>query len=83
MDKVLVAIHAPSVNTRYDAFVPLDIPVAELIPVISQAFHDMTNGKYEISGVEILSLRSPDLLLNPKQTLREYNIRDGMQLYLI
>ena len=83
MDKVLVAIHAPSVNVRYDAFVPLDVPVAELIQVISQACHDMTNGKYEISQVEILSLKSPDVLLNPRRTLREYNIQDGMQLYLI
>ncbi len=83
MDKVLVAIHAPSVNVFYDAFVPLDVPVGELIQVISQACNDMTNGKYEISGVEILSLKDPDILLNPRRTLREYNIRDGMQLYLI
>ena len=83
MDKVLVAIHAPSASVCYDVFAPLDMPISELIAVISQAFHELTNGKYEISRNEILSLQSPNMLLNPRLTLRNYSIKDGMQLYLI
>ena len=83
MDKVLVAIHAPSVNVCYDAFIPLDIPVFELLPMISQALYDLTNGKYEISKHELLCLSSPNMLLNPKLTLGDYNVQDGMQLYII
>ncbi len=83
MDKVLVAIHAPSANVCYDAFVPIDMPIADLVTVISQACSELTNGKYEMSKREILSLKSPDTLLSPKLTLRDYSIQDGMQLYLI
>ncbi len=83
MDKVLIAFHAPSVNMSYDAFTPCDIPIAELLPIVSQAFHDLTNGKYETSEREILCLSSPNMLLNPKLTLNDYNIQDGMQLYII
>ncbi len=83
MDKVLVGIHVPSVNANYDAFVPLDVPISELTAIISEGFSEITNGKYEVSTLEMLSLAEPKLLFNPNYTLRDYNIKDGMQLYLI
>ena len=83
MDKVLVGIHVPSVNLNCDAFVPLDVPISELTIIISEGFVEITNGKYEVSTLEMLSLAEPKMLLNPNCTLRDYNIKDGMQLYLI
>jgi hypothetical protein len=83
MEKVLVGIHVPSVKSNCDAFVPLDVPVSELTEIIADGFRELTNGKYEVSGLEMLSLKEPALLLDPKHTLREYGVKDGMQLYLI
>ncbi len=83
MDKVLVGIHAPSVKEVCDAFVPLDVPIAQLAAVIADGFNDLTDGKYETSGLEMLSLMEPEVLFNPQFTLRDYNVKDGMQLYLL
>ncbi len=83
MEKVLLGIRVPAVKAEYDAFVPLDVPVSELTEIIADGFRELTNGKYEVSGLEMLSLKEPALLLDPNQTLRDYGVRDGMQLYLI
>lgn len=83
MDKVLVGIHVPSAKAVSDAFVPLDIQISELTVMLSDGFHELTNGKYEISNLEMLSLEDPRQLLNPLFTLRDYSVQDGMQLYLI
>lgn len=83
MDKVLVGIHVPSVKAISDAFVPLDLPISELTAMLADGFQELTNGKYEVSSLEMISLEDPRQLLNPLFTLRDYGVRDGMQLYLI
>lgn len=83
MDKILVCVHVPSVETTYDAFVPLDLPIAELTAIIADGFHDLTAGKYEVSKLEMLSLMEPRLLLDPKHSLRDYGVEDGMHLFMI
>ena len=83
MDKVLLCIHVPSVKTSSDAFVPLDVPVAELTPILADGFRELSGGKYEVSKFEMLSLQDPKLLLDPRLTLRDYGVEDGMHLFLI
>lgn len=83
MDKILVGVHFPSVYERYDAFVPLDAPISELAATLANGASELTDGKYSVSSLEMISLKDPELLLDPKRTLRDYNVRDGMQIYLL
>ena len=83
MDKVLLGIHAPTIQEVYDAFVPIDVPIRELIPIIADGLTEISDGKYGVSRLEMVSLKDPESLLDPKMTLREYNIKDGMQLYFL
>ena len=83
MDKVLLGIHIPAIHERYDAFVPLDTTVAELASIIANGVTELTDSKYGVSTLEMLSLKEPEQLLDPQLTLRDYNVRDGMQLYLL
>lgn len=104
MDTVLVGIHAPSIHQKYDAFVPLDVTIAELTETIVYGLKDVSNGRYAVTGLEMLSLEDATLLddrsidirisstqsftpqeapLNPKMTLRDYQVKDGMQLYVL
>ena len=83
MEKVLVGIHAPAANLKYDAFVPADLQILRLTSILAEGIAELTDGKYEPSGLEMLSRQDPESLLNPSLTLNDYQIRDGMQLYLI
>lgn len=83
MEKVLVGIHAAAVGLRYDAFVPTDVPISKLTALIAGGVAELTDGKYEPSGLELLSLQDPEYLFDPMLTLSDYQIKDGMQLFLI
>ena len=83
MEKILVGIHVAAVKQKYDAFVPTDIRISQLASMIADGVADLTDGKYESSGFEMLSLKEPECLFNPTLTLEDYQIKDGTQLYLI
>lgn len=83
MEKVLVNIQVPAIGDSFDAFVPLDIPVAELAPIIASGVSDLSGGKYCVSSYEMLCLRGTAALLNPEYTLQDYSVQDGAHLYLI
>lgn len=83
MNTVLVGIHFPVVRISYDAFVPKDVPIHDLISIIINGLVELSNGKYTPSGLEMMFLKDPQTLLNPACSLQDYHIKDGMQLYLL
>lgn len=83
MEKVLVGIHAAGAGVKYDAFVPTDMQISQLAAIIANGISELTDGKYESSGFEMLSQKEPERLFDPSLTLEDYQVRDGMQLYLI
>ena len=83
MNKVLIEIHIPAIYNHFDIFAPVDVPIKDLSVIITDGVAEITNGKYIPSGSEQLCLKEPAGLLNPALTLQDYNIKDGMQLYLI
>ncbi len=83
MEKILIGVCVPSIQMNYDAFIPLDTPVGELAEIIANGVAEMSDGKYAVSHLEMLSLKEPESLLNPQLTLRDYSVRDGMKLYLL
>lgn len=83
MEKILVNIYIPATGGSYDVFIPYDIPIIELIPIIANGISDLSGGKYLVSKHEQLCLKDTSCLLNPKHTLGEYGIQDGAHLYLI
>ena len=83
MEKILVGVHLSAMNLKYDMFVPADMPIGQMVTIITTAVTELTGGKYESSGLEMLSLTDPSRLLNPSLTLLDYQAKDGTQLYLI
>lgn len=83
MNTVLVGIHFPVVRMSYDAFVPRDVPIKDLICIMVNGIVELSNGKYTPSGLEMLFLREPQILMRPERALQDYDVKDGMQLYLL
>lgn len=83
MEKVLVSIHAAAVGLKCDAFLPTDVPISLLTSLIASGVSELTGGKYESSGLELLSLQTPEYLFDPSLCLNDYQVKDGMQLFLI
>lgn len=83
MDKILICLAVPSVNRTFDLFVPLDLEISELTKVIVNGVKDLCGGGYISSNEEMLNLKNPQMLLNPNNTLRQYRIKDGCEIFLI
>ena len=83
MEKVLVRICVPALQLEYDAFMPLDLMISRLTSIIAEGVGELTDGKYERSGQELLSLKEPEALLDPALTLNDYNVKDGAQFILL
>ena len=83
MNKVLIEICVPATGDHFDIFAPVDVPVNALRDVIASGIVEITNGRYATSGCERLCLKEPSGLLDPSLSLKDYGIKDGMQLLLI
>ena len=83
MEKVLVGIHATAANVKYDSFIPGDMPISQLTTILANGISELTDGKYKSSGREMLSLKESTLPFNPNLTLDDYQVKNGMQLYLV
>lgn len=83
MGKILVSLKVPMLGEKYDVFVQDDMNIGTLTNVLVQGIYDISGGKYNISGREMLMSLKPDELLNPQNTLYEYGISDGTPLMII
>lgn len=83
MEKILVNLFVPSVQEKYDIFVPSNLEIGVLVSVLANGVQDLCNGRYCQSEKEMLIRLSPDIVLNPHKTLSYYDIKDGARLVLI
>ena len=83
MGKILVNLAVPAISDSFDIFVPSDLAIHKLIPVIADGVRDITDRRYNSSSCEMLMRLEPALLLNPQNTLGDYDIHDGAKLMLL
>ena len=83
MSKVLVELHVPAIDEHFDTFVPVDVPVRDLVSVIADGVAEITNDRYITSKCEQLCMVEPVGMLSPALCLEDYGIKDGMQLFLV
>ena len=82
MDKILVSLYVASLQERFDVFIPTMLTMQELAELIAKGLVDLTAGRYEPSGTEILCLKEPGTLLHQKKTPADFNLRNGDELVL-
>ena len=83
MEKILVGLFIPAVKLHMDLFVPQNSRIGVLTEILARGVADLSDGRYCVSGYELLSTREPDALLDPALTLADYGIQDGAQLILM
>ncbi len=83
MEKLLVGLYVPAVQEHFDLFVPARLKIAELTELMATGVNDLSDGQFSQTGMEMLCLRDPDLLLQPEKSLQDYGIEDGTQMILI
>lgn len=82
MDKILVSVYVPSLQERFDLFIPMMLTMEELSGLIANGLVELTGSRYEPSGTEMLCLKEPPTLLHQKKTPEEFGLRNGDELIL-
>ncbi len=83
MEKLLIHLYVPALMRDYDLFVPQNVPIRKLIPVLTDGISQLSLKKYNASGLECLMSSDGNAPLHPDKTLADYGIRDGAMLLLI
>lgn len=82
MKKILIGLRVPAIQERFDLFVPVNMDVADLTELLVQGIDELCSGHYIPSEMSLLTIKEPDLLLQPGKTLEDYGAADGTQLVL-
>ncbi len=82
-NKVCVDLIVPSIEERYNVFIPVNKKTIEIIFLLNKAISEMTDGAFAIS--EHLSLINAEdgTVYDPNNTLIENKILNGTRLILL
>ena len=83
MEKVLISLSVPALPDQYEVFVPDDMPLGELVPLLVEGVASISAGRYQSSGEEMLCDAQKGLLNRLQLTLRQCGLGNGDELYLL
>lgn len=83
MDKILIVLKIPSLDEKYDVYVPKKLQINRLIMILAKSINEITNGRYVVSSQEFLCYEKCNVVLDMNSVLAAYNIKNGDTLVLI
>lgn len=82
-NKILVELHIPQIDEKYNIYLPLNKNIANIIILVSKAAKEINNLKeLDLSNSSLYNGDS-GLKYNPDLIIRDSNIRNGTKLILM
>jgi len=82
-NKVLVSLIVPSIEERYNVFIPINKKTIEIIFLLNKAINDMTNGSFPLNNNLSLINAETGVIYDVDSTFIENNILNDTKLILI
>ena len=82
MNKVCVILETPAIDREDDMMLPDYLSIELLQKLIGDAVKELSSGAFEPTGKELLCRREDGIILNPRYTLADYQVTDGMHLMM-
>ena len=83
MDKILVEIRVPAMNTSYDVFVPPVSPMYQVLELVKRVVDALADGQYNAMTNSVLCFASSGSIVNINLSVYELGLRNGSKLMLI
>ena len=82
-NKVLTEIYIPSIDEKYNIYLPLNKNIAEIITLIGKSVGELK--RIDTINYNNFSLYNKDngILYSPEKLIRETNIRNGTRLIMM
>ena len=82
-NKVLVNLVVPTLSETYNVFLPINKTVAEIIILLNQTIHDLTDGEFPISkNLSLINCETKEVY-NYDYSLKVCKVKNGSTLALI
>lgn len=82
-NKVCVDLIVPSIEERYNVFIPINKKTIEIIFLLNKAISDMTDGCFPISDKLSLINAEDGTVYDVENTFLENNILNGAKIILL
>lgn len=82
MDKVLVEVHVPIIEEKFDIFLPTNKSIKSVIELISSAITEITEGAYVNLPTTHLYNKENGQAYDITKTVKEVCIENGSQIIL-
>ena len=83
MDKVLVEVYVPVLGRSFDMFIPVRLPLHQVLGLIKKAVAELSDGTFAADDSTVLSRRNDGAILNINLSACEQGICNGSKLMLI
>lgn len=83
MNKVLAEIFVPVLGYTFDAFLPLESPMSQVLELLKKAVMDMSDGRFIADENTAICHREDGTILNINLSVYELGIHNGSKLMLI
>lgn len=82
-EKVLTEIYVPALEISFDVFIPLQIPMYEILELLKRAVTDMSEGRFIANSDTAICYRENGAIMNINLSAFELGLRNGSRLMLI
>ena len=83
MDKVLVEVFVPVLEQTFEIFVPLQLPMYEVLELIKKALQEMYDGRFIAHESTVICFRDSGHIINVNLSILELDIKNGSKLMII
>lgn len=82
-NKALVEVIIPAAGAKFDAFIPLDSKMSQVLKLLAHVMSEMSAGKYKASDDAVLCDADTGIIFNINMEVAELHIKNGSRLMLI
>ena len=83
MNKVLVKLYVPLIESDFDVWLPVNRKIGNIIILLIKALNEFSMGYYEPDKMPILYDRLTSVPYDMNMNLKEANINNGSEIVLI
>lgn len=83
MNKILINVYVPTINSSYDMFIPPLSPMYEVLELIKKAVTEMSDGLFIACDNNFISYRDSGKIIDINLLVFESDIQNGSRLMLI
>ncbi len=83
MDNVLVEVYVPALGQTFDIFIPLELPMHQVLELIKKVVTEISGGHFKADQNTAICYHDDGNLININLSVWQLQIQNGTRLMLI